>query len=102
LASGGNQYWFTFGYSPSTETIWSAIPSAATGKVRLEVEIERDANGNLTYYLRVFNVGPVATGYKLRRTTFFQGIVTASNRGAKAKTPKWLRDVGVKRVKRSR
>ena len=63
----------------------------------LTERLERAADGNFTYYLTVKNDGNVASGYKLRYVAFNSGIAVA-----KKASPNWLKDVGVKRVKRSR
>lgn len=68
---GANQYWFTFGYSTSQLVVWQVVPTTNGGKVKLDVETEL-GNGTLTYYLRVTNVGGVATNYNLVRHTFYQ------------------------------
>ena len=99
LASGANHYWFTFGWPSTADIMWSAIPTTTGGKVKLDVEVERAGDGTLTYYLRVTNIGAVATDYKVRRTIFNVGIAPASKGASKAKAPKWLKNVGVERVK---
>jgi hypothetical protein len=73
LAGGTQEYWFTFGYPASQLVVWRALPTTNGGKLRLEVETEYvSADNTVTYYLRVFNTGTVATTYQLIRTTFFQ------------------------------
>ena len=99
LGVGANHYWFTFGWPSTADIMWSAIPTTTGGKVKLDVEVERAGDGTLTYYLRVTNIGAAATDYKVRRTTFNVGIAPASKGASKAKAPKWLKNVGVERVK---
>ena len=60
----------TFGWPSTADIMWSAIPTTTGGKVELDVEVDpRPGDGTLTYYLRVTNIGAVATDYKVRRTT---------------------------------
>lgn len=72
LNVGATDNVFTFGWSSSALIHWWAVPTTATGMVRLVVDLERGSDGNITYWLRVTNVGPVQTGYQLVRYVFFQ------------------------------
>jgi hypothetical protein len=67
---GSNQYWFTFGYNAGQLVVWRALPTTTGGKVKLDVETEAAGDGTVTYWLRVTNVGSVASDYQLIRYTF--------------------------------
>jgi hypothetical protein len=40
--------------------------------MRVEVETEMSTNNTVTYWLRVYNTGSVASGYQLIRHHFYQ------------------------------
>lgn len=72
LAVGGQEYWFTFGYSADQLVVWRVKPTIVGAKMRLEVETEMSTNNTVTYWLRVYNTGTVASGYQLIRHHFSQ------------------------------
>lgn len=72
LAAGSNEYWFTFGYSADQLVVWRVKPTVVGAKMRVEVETELSANNTVTYWLRVYNTGTVASGYQLIRHHFSQ------------------------------
>lgn len=73
LAAGGQQYWFTFGYSTSQLVVWQVRPTSNGAKLKLEVETEYVASNNTyTYWLRVYNTGTVESTYQLVRFTQYQ------------------------------
>lgn len=72
LAGGGQEYWFTFGYSADQLVVWRVKPTVVGAKMRLEVETELSTNNTVTYWLRVYNTGTVASGYQLIRHHFSQ------------------------------
>lgn len=72
LAAGGQEYWFTFGYSADQLVVWRVKPTVVGAKMRLEVETELSTNNTVTYWLRVYNTGTVASGYQLIRHHFVQ------------------------------
>lgn len=72
LAVGGQEYWYTFGYSADQLVVWRVKPTVVGAKMRLEVEIEMSANNTVTYWLRVYNTGTIASGYQLIRHHFVQ------------------------------
>lgn len=72
LAAGGQEYWFTFGYSADQLVVWRVKPTVVGAKMRLEVETEMSTNNTVTYWLRVYNTGTVASGYQLIRHHFIQ------------------------------
>lgn len=72
LAAGGQEYWFTFGYSADQLVVWRVKPTVVGAKMRLEVETEMSTNNTVTYWLRVYNTGTVASGYQLIRHHFVQ------------------------------
>lgn len=72
LAAGGQDYYFTFGYSADQLVVWRIKPTVVGAKMRLEVETEMSANNTVTYWLRVYNTGTVASGYQLIRHHFSQ------------------------------
>lgn len=72
LAAGGQEYWFTFGYSADQLVVWRVKPTVVSAKMRLEVETEMSTNNTVTYWLRVYNTGTVASGYQLIRHHFVQ------------------------------
>jgi len=63
---GEVQNWFTFGWNPAWFMVWSARPTTPGGKLKSEVEIERAGDGTFTYWIRVTNVGSVATSFEGR------------------------------------
>jgi hypothetical protein len=58
--------WFTFNWSPSWLIQWSVRPTTAGGKLTWTQEIERASNGTFTYWLRITNIGSVATTFEAR------------------------------------
>lgn len=72
LAAGGQEYWFTFGYSADQLVAWRVKPTVVGAKMRLEVETEMSTNNTVTYWLRVYNTGTIASGYQLIRHHFSQ------------------------------
>ncbi|MEZ4732850.1 MAG: hypothetical protein R3E79_37575 [Caldilineaceae bacterium] len=72
LAAGGQEYWFTFGYSADQLVVWRVKPTVVGAKMRVEVETEMSTNNTVTYWLRVYNTGTVASGYQLIRHHFTQ------------------------------
>lgn len=72
LAAGGQEYWFSFGYSADQLVLWRVIPSVVGAKMKLEIETEMSNNNTVTYWLRVYNTGTVASGYQLVRYHFYQ------------------------------
>jgi hypothetical protein len=70
VGAGANHYWFTFGYSADQLIIWRVKPTTAGGKFTLDVETELAADGTVTYYLRVTNVGTITSGYQVIRHHF--------------------------------
>jgi hypothetical protein len=63
---GQVQNWFTFNWDPTWFMVWSARPTTPGGKLKTEVEIERAGNNTFTYWIRVTNVGSVATSFEGR------------------------------------
>ena len=72
LAAGGQEYWFTFGYSADQLVVWRVKPTVVGAKLRVEVETELSTGNTVTYWLRVYNTGTVASGYQLIRHHFSQ------------------------------
>jgi hypothetical protein len=73
LAAGGQDYWFTFGYPVNQLVVWRVLPTTDQAKLRVEVEAQYVASNNsVTYYLRVFNTGSVASTYQVIRHISFQ------------------------------
>lgn len=72
LSPGQNEYWFTFGYPADQLIVWRVKPTVVGGKLKLDVETELGANNTVTYYLRVYNTGTLATGYQVIRVHFQQ------------------------------
>jgi len=72
LAAGGQEYWFTFGYAADQLVVWRVKPTVVGAKMRVEVETEMSTNNTVTYWLRVYNTGMVASGYQLIRHHFSQ------------------------------
>jgi hypothetical protein len=100
LAIATEETWFTFGWSSSFQVLWSVVPTntgAGQERLLLTERSERAADGTITYWLTVRNDGNVASTYRLRYVAFNSGIAVA-----KKANPNWLKDVGVKRAKRSR
>lgn len=72
LAVGGQEYWFTFGYSADQMVFWRVVPKVVGAKMKVEVEVEMSTNNTVTYWLRIYNTGAVASGYRVIRHTFYQ------------------------------
>ncbi|MFN8446677.1 MAG: hypothetical protein U0175_38145 [Caldilineaceae bacterium] len=72
LAAGGQEYWFTFGYDANQLVVWRVIPAVVGAKMRVDVETEMSNNNTVTYWLRVYNTGSVASGYQLVRYHLYQ------------------------------
>lgn len=72
LAANGQEYWFTFGYAADQLVVWRVKPTVVGAKMRLEVETEMSTNNTVTYWLRVYNTGTIASGYQLIRHHFSQ------------------------------
>lgn len=72
LAAGGQASYFTFGYSADQLVVWRVKPTVVGAKMRLEVETEMSTNNTVTYWLRVYNTGTVASGFQLIRHHFYQ------------------------------
>jgi hypothetical protein len=81
LAPGAEQVVFTFNWPIGWAVFWQVIPSntgAGTEKLLLTERLERQANGNIQFWLTVRNDGDVASGYRLRYVAFDMGIAPAS------------------------
>lgn len=61
---GQTQNWFTHSWSPDLFVSWSIRPTTPGGKIKWEQSIERAANNTFTYWIKVVNVGAVATGFE--------------------------------------
>lgn len=72
LAAGGQNYLFTFGYSADELVVWRVKPTVLNAKLRVEVETQLSNDNTVTYWLRVYNTGAVASGYQLIRHHFYQ------------------------------
>jgi hypothetical protein len=70
LGAGANHYWFTFGYSADQLIVWRVKPTTAGGKLTLDVETELAADGTITYWLRITNIGAATSGYQVIRHHF--------------------------------
>lgn len=66
IQPGQTQRWFTYNWSPSYVAHWSVRPTTAGGRVTWQTEIERSANGMLTYWIVIRNVGTVTTAFEAK------------------------------------
>jgi hypothetical protein len=63
---GQSQRWFTFNWPRSFVAHWSVRPTTTQGRVTWSEEIEQAANGTLTYWLVIRNIGAVRTSFEAK------------------------------------
>jgi hypothetical protein len=70
LNLGETQNWFTYDWSPNELVIWSVRPTTSGGRISWSVEIERQSNDLLTYWININNVGASTTSIEAKYYTF--------------------------------
>jgi len=63
---GQTQNWFTFNWPTNEVTKWSVRPNTTGGRVSFTEEVQRSNNGRLTYWLKIKNVGGIATNFEAK------------------------------------
>lgn len=63
---GETQRWFTHSWPSEYVALWSVRPHSPDGVVEYDVDVKREDDGDLTYFITVENVGEVRTGFEAR------------------------------------
>lgn len=64
IEPGGTQRWFTHSWPSEYVAQWSIRPTSPEGRLDWRVDVKRQQDGDLTYFITVENVGSVQTGFE--------------------------------------
>lgn len=60
------QHWFTHSWPSEYVAQWSIRPTSPEGRLDWSVDIKRQQDGDLTYFLTIENVGDIETGFEAK------------------------------------
>ncbi len=63
---GETQRWFTHSWPSEYVADWSVRPSSPEGRLDTTVDVKREPDGDLTYFLTIENVSDVQTGFEAK------------------------------------
>jgi hypothetical protein len=66
IRPGQTQRWFTHSWPSEYVAQWSIRPTSPRGRLDWSVDVKRQRDGDLTYFLTIENVGSEETGFEAK------------------------------------